>query len=174
MRINLSRYFLLLVCALVVACNRSASLDPATTTVSPNGLATTEIWLARTTGVVRLNVEIARTADQHAKGLQERASLPADAGMLFWYEGSQSATAGFWMLRTYIPLDIAFVDAAGVIRSIQRMDPCQHEAPCPSYEAGVEFQMALEVNRGWFDKHGIRVGDRLLVKEGGDVGSGVR
>jgi uncharacterized protein len=69
------------------------------------------------------------------------------------------------MFRTRIPLDIAFIDAEGVIRNIVAMEPCEQPNPqlCRRYPAQVPFLMALEMNRGFFQRHGIGVGDRAVV-----------
>lgn len=122
------------------------------------------ICLAAGTDTISLRVEMAETPAQQAHGLMERERLPADAGMLFTYDEPQPPDQGFWMFRTRIPLDIAFVGPEGEIRSIQAMSPCASPDPawCPSYPAGVEFSAALEVNRGFFDAHGIEVGDRVI------------
>lgn len=114
---------------------------------------------------IRLPVEIAVTDEQRAYGLMERSSLPEEAGMIFWYPETQPDSAAFWMFRTKIPLDIAFVDSVGVIQSIRSMEPCTSPYPqwCTSYPAGVPFQGAVEVNRGYFASRGIEPGDRLLL-----------
>ncbi|MBZ9538772.1 DUF192 domain-containing protein [Modicisalibacter tunisiensis] len=111
-----------------------------------------------------VQVEVARRPADRARGLMERERLPAGAGMLFVYPREQPATGAFWMFNTRIPLSIAFIDTRGVIRAIRRMAPCDSERPadCPRYPAGVPFRMALEVNAGFFARHGITVGDRLL------------
>jgi hypothetical protein len=71
------------------------------------------------------------------------------------------------MYRTRIPLDIAFLDAGGVIRSIRRMTPCEAVSPrqCPSYLPGTPYRFALELNAGAFQRIGADTGDRLLVSE---------
>lgn len=111
----------------------------------------------------RLHVEIARTARERAFGLMERETLAENAGMLFVYTQEQSPQGGFWMYRTRIPLDIAFLGADGEIRAIRSMTPCTSEraADCTSYTAGVPYRAALEVNAGYFEARGIDVGDRL-------------
>ncbi|MBZ9559839.1 MULTISPECIES: DUF192 domain-containing protein [unclassified Modicisalibacter] len=111
-----------------------------------------------------LSVEIADDPAERNRGLMARDHLAADAGMLFVYPRSQSPQGAFWMYRTRIPLDIAFLDASGVIRAIRHMVPCPSErsADCPSYAAGVAFRAALEVNAGFFADHGIDVGDRIV------------
>ncbi|SOC53014.1 hypothetical protein SAMN05421509_10288 [Chromohalobacter canadensis] len=112
-----------------------------------------------------LSVEVARQADERSRGLMERDALAPNAGMLFVYANPQPPEAAFWMYRTRIPLDIAFLGAEGEIRAIRRMLPCQaaSSAECPSYAAKVPFRAALEVNAGYFDRHDIEVGDRLPI-----------
>ncbi len=129
---------------------------------------TVALRIATRTDTLPLRAELAATEEQREVGLMERASLPAGAGMLFWYAELQPGSAGFWMFHTRIPLDIAFLGADGEILAIRAMEPCPSEYPgsCPSYPAGVAFQGALEVNRGFFRRHGIGTGDRVLLPDG--------
>ncbi|KAA0012781.1 DUF192 domain-containing protein [Billgrantia pellis] len=108
----------------------------------------------------RLEVELARTSTERQKGLMDRDSLAPDAGMLFLYQEQQPAEDGFWMYRTRIPLDIAFIDAEGRIAALHTMQPCPSRNPyeCPVTVAGVDYHAALEVNAGYFEAHGIDVG----------------
>lgn len=108
----------------------------------------------------RLEVELARTAAERQQGLMERDTLAADAGMLFLYDQPQSPRGGFWMYRTWIPLDIAFLDQEGRIAALYTMQPCSSRNPydCPATVAGVTYAAALEVNAGYFAAHGIEVG----------------
>jgi uncharacterized protein len=117
---------------------------------------------------INLRVEVASTEDERAYGLMERLTLPPDYGMLFLYPGPQPPTSGFWMFRTRIPLDIAFLDEAGQILVIQRMDPCASPNPalCPVYRAGVPYHAALEVAAGAFERWGVREGDRVRLVDG--------
>lgn len=112
---------------------------------------------------LRLPVELALTEEQRAWGLMERPSLPDGWGMLFVYEEARDSTAGFWMYRTWIPLDIAFLDAGGRILDIRSMEPCESPNPrvCRHYGPGEPFVAALEVNRGFFEARGIERGDRI-------------
>ncbi|GAB2802534.1 hypothetical protein GCM10027040_33180 [Halomonas shantousis] len=114
-----------------------------------------------------VNVELARNPVQRAHGLMDRDHLPEDAGMLFLYRSEQPPQAGFWMHRTRIPLDIAFIGADGEIRAIDHMMPCGNDVStrCPSYRAGVPFRAALEVNAGYFDAHDIEVGDHVALEK---------
>lgn len=143
-------------------------LVPLTVRLSPLALAEPPPRLEIDTLVIhsaqgphRLEVELARDTAQQAKGLMGRSQLAPEKGMLFLYETQRSARSGFWMYRTRIPLDIAFIDGDGRIAAIRRMEPCRNEAPkqCPTYQAGVSYLAALEVNAGYFDERGIRPGD---------------
>ena len=113
---------------------------------------------------IALSVELAETDAQRRNGLMERTALPADAGMLFVYPEARDSTAGFWMYRTLIPLDIAFLDDDGRILDIQSMKPCESPNPrvCRLYGPGVPFSAALEMNEGWFAAHGVEPGDRVV------------
>jgi uncharacterized protein len=128
---------------------------------------TTRLRVATARDTVAIRVEIAATEQQKTLGLMERRAMPDDAGMLFLYDAEQPAGGGFWMFRTRIPLDIAFMNADGVIGAIRQMAPCtsQLAAGCPTYEAGVPFMAALEMNQGFFASRGIRPGDRVLLEE---------
>lgn len=108
----------------------------------------------------RLEVELARTPSQRQQGLMNRDHLDADAGMLFLYTEAQSPQGGFWMYRTRIPLDIAFIDADGRIAALHTMQPCPSRNPyeCPVTVAGVTYHAALEVNAGYFAARGIEAG----------------
>jgi len=100
-------------------------------------------------------VEIARTEKQHTRGLMFRKKLPEDAGMLFVYDKEDFRR--FWMKNTYIPLSLAYIDSDGVIFQIEEMEPLDETAVASMRPA----RFVLEVNRGWFRKHGIGIGDRI-------------
>lgn len=139
----------------------------------PVAFDTTDLVIETAAGEVEMVAEVASTQDQRAYGLMERPSLPPDQGMLFTYARPQDGSAGFWMYRTLIPLDIAFMDEAGEIVSILEMEPCEAPNPrlCPVYSPGESWVSALEVNRGFFSRWGVRVGDRIRVAGAGDDGA---
>jgi len=107
-----------------------------------------------------LEVEVAVSAEDFARGLALRYGLEAHHGMLFVVGGRE---AEFWMKDTYLELDLAYLDAAGRIVEIHRMQP-RSEVPVRS--AG-PVAYALEVSRGWFARHGVSLGDRV---EGAPLG----
>ena len=127
--------------------------------------ASAQLRLVTGADTVRLLAELAESPDQHSLGLMERHHLADTAGMLFIYPSEQPATAAFWMFRTRIPLDIAFVDSVGVIRAILHMVPCPSTfaQACPTYPPGVPYRAALEANAGYFARQKLALGSQIVL-----------
>ena len=115
------------------------------------GLATLKI------GEHSLVAEVAIDPAEQMNGLMNRESLKLNHGMLFIFP--QPKKASFWMHNTSIPLDLAFLDADGVILEILPLVPFE-EARVVSKSDQVAY--ALEVNRDWFGSRGLKPG--LKVK----------
>lgn len=103
---------------------------------------------------------VADSPEARAHGLMGVRSLPADAGMLFVFDAPTTAT--FWMQDTLIPLSIAFL-ADGRVVDILEMSPCTQD-PCPTYASSAPYTQAVEMNAGWFGRHGVRIGDPVDVR----------
>ncbi len=86
-----------------------------------------------------------------------RESLAKGSGMLFVFPDAQ--TRSFWMKNTFIPLDIAYLDAELRIVDIQAMEAESLE----SHPSALPAMFALEVPLGWFAEVGIAVGDGARV-----------
>jgi uncharacterized protein len=110
---------------------------------------------------VQVDVEIAETYEAKVRGLMGRRSLPPGSGMVFL--AAEPTDSGFWMKDTLIPLSIAFWDEDGRILAMLDMDPCPG-LPCPSYDPGVEWTHALEVNQGFFVEQGVELGDPVQLE----------
>ncbi len=107
-------------------------------------------------------VEVARTPAERARGLMYRDRLAPDHGMLFIYP--EEGVRTFWMQNTKIPLSICFADRRGRIVRILSMEPHWGKpGPAPLYSSGEPALYALEMERGWFSRKGIREGDRLRL-----------
>ena len=106
-------------------------------------------------GIHNIQAELAQTPEQRSVGLMHRPSMDAPHGMLFAFE--QAATQCFWMKNTLLPLSIAFVADDGTVVNIADMAPQTTESHCSAQPV----RYALEMNRGWFAKRGVKPGSRL-------------
>ena len=104
-----------------------------------------------------IKVEVARTEGEKERGLMFRERLGKDEGMLFVYEREEMLS--FWMKNTRLPLSIAFIDKGGRIVDIQDMEPFSLETHTSAHPA----TYALEMNGGWFEREGIKVGDLVKI-----------
>lgn len=112
--------------ALAVACSPQAGAEAAAAATTDVNAATDRhpvsglevIPLAVASGDERheFAVEVARTAQEQARGLMFRTELGPNAGMLF--PRTPPDVASFWMKNTPLPLDIIFIGADGRILNI--------------------------------------------------------
>ncbi|MCX5918384.1 MAG: DUF192 domain-containing protein [Deltaproteobacteria bacterium] len=105
----------------------------------------------------KIRVEVARTEEEKSQGLMFRDKLGPNEGMLFIYEREDFLS--FWMKNTPLPLSIAFLDQRGKIVDIQDMEPFNlrtHTSARPAL-------YALEMNKGWFKKNGVKVGEKVQM-----------
>ena len=105
----------------------------------------------------KIRVEVVRSEEEKARGLMFRESLGKDDGMLFVYDGEE--VLSFWMKNTPIPLSIAFLDQKGKIVDIQDMEPFSLR----THVSALPARYALEMNKGWFKRNGIGVGDLVNI-----------
>jgi uncharacterized membrane protein (UPF0127 family) len=103
----------------------------------------------------KLTAEVAYTEPARTQGLMHRRILPENRGMLFVF--ADISRHAMWMMNTNIPLSVAFLDERGVIINIADMTPHTQD----THAAAKPAKYALEMNRGWFEKRGIRPGARI-------------
>ena len=116
-------------------------------------------------GPKTLDVEVAETSPQHERGLMFRKKLDANEGMLFIFKTEQPLF--FWMKNTIIDLSIGYFDKDGTLVDVQEMKATSvmDENP-PNYPSKKPSLYALEMNKGWFAKNGIKPGAKLkIIKE---------
>lgn len=101
------------------------------------------------------HAEVAFTRKGRTIGLMFREALDKDHGMLFIYPQEQSLS--FWMKNTKIPLSIAFINSEEVITQIDSMTPYS----LMSHTSRGKVKYALEMEQGWFEKNGIKVGSKV-------------
>jgi hypothetical protein len=108
-------------------------------------------------GTVAIEAEVANEIDERTIGLMGRDDLADDKGMLFVFREPQAMN--FWMRDTLVPLSIAYINAAGVIREIHELKPLDETAAQSAFR---DLVYALEVPQGWFQRNKILPGDRIL------------
>jgi uncharacterized membrane protein (UPF0127 family) len=103
-----------------------------------------------------VRVRISQTPDELQRGLMSTEDLPADEGMLFVFQRQE--ILHFWMKDTPLPLSVAFIDKNRRILEICRMEPLDEKTIYTSEQPAI---YALEMNAGWFQAHGVKVGDMV-------------
>lgn len=108
-------------------------------------------------GRVVVSVELARSWEEHVKGLSGRSGLKKGEGMLFLFDGK--GPRSIWMKGMRFPLDILWI-VDGRIAAIERqVPPPSPDRPLQIYTH--EAEMILEVQAGFVDQHGIQIGSQV-------------
>jgi uncharacterized membrane protein (UPF0127 family) len=108
---------------------------------------------------VVVNIELALTPEEISNVLMFRPSLPENRGMLFLFDQPRLPT--FWMKNTLIPLDLVFLDGAGVVVDvIANVQPCAAD-PCPNYPPSSPALAVLEIVAGGAAVHGLEAGNLI-------------
>jgi len=101
-------------------------------------------------------IEVADDNQERARGLMFRRKMASDQGMLFDFGAERQVS--MWMKNTYIPLDMLFIRADGVIVTIaENTEP--HSLKL--IHSRVPVLAVLELNGGTAARVGIKKGDRI-------------
>ncbi|AHH03659.1 Hypothetical protein BHY_0708 [Borrelia nietonii YOR] len=90
-----------------------------------------------------------------AKGYMGTKNINENNGMLFIFKKEENLS--FWMKNTSVPLEIAYINSAGVIKEIYSLIPFSKRIVNSRYKV----KYALEVPEGSFSKFKIKVGDKV-------------
>jgi len=101
---------------------------------------------------------VASTSDQQELGLGQRASLPADEGMLFPF--AIPGQYGFWMKDMDFPLDMVWIAPDKAVIAISR-DVQPDSYPSVIYPPG-DISYVLELNADSASKYGIATSTKLV------------
>ena len=93
------------------------------------------------------------------QGLSGVLWLGENEGMIFVLP--KKTQTKFHMKGVTIPLSIAYLNWRGKILKIEDMEP---KTPELIYEAPDGTRYALEMNQGWFERNGLKEGDRIRRK----------
>ena len=111
-------------------------------------------------GRVTIDVEVARSLEEQAKGLGGRSSLKKGTGMVFPYDGP--GPRAFWMMGMLIPLDILWIRGGSIVAIEAKIPPPSPDTPLAVYSHVAD--LVLEVPAGYAHETGIRVGQPVRVK----------
>ena len=106
-----------------------------------------------------LSAEVAYKKESRIKGLAYRDFIKKNSGMLFIFP--EASIHSMWMVNTYIPLSVAFLDKNGMILNIIDMSP--HTRTRNSATSKAKY--ALEMNLGWFSSRSIKAGEKITGLE---------
>lgn len=120
-------------------------------------LRTLKLWV----GAQEIEAEVALSAAEIATGMMFRTNLAEHAGMLFVF--NRPGPRGFYMKNCVVPLSGAYIDAEGAIDEIVDLQPGVEES-VPSRSDNIRF--VLEMNQGWFTRHGITTGMVINTSSG--------
>ena len=140
-----------MICAVALAlfCIGFVSCEP-----DPNPVRTRQDLAV---GSAVFKVELATTEDQRTMGLMHRTQLADNQGMLFVFDQDQHLD--FWMKNTILPLSIAYISSKGEIKEILDMVPFSLQSVPSEYAV----RSALEVNKGAFQRAGVKTGDMVVL-----------
>ncbi len=117
-------------------------------------------------GGAAFKVEVADDAEERSQGLSGRDPLPADAGMLFVYQGP--VAPGFWMRQMRFSLDFVWIgdgcEVVDVTPDVPAPEPGTPESGLAVYHPAAPVVYNLEVNAGTAARHGIAVGDAVRFR----------
>lgn len=113
-------------------------------------------------GQTEINIEIADTDSEKAKGLSGKPFLGENEGMLFIFPTKSQPS--FWMKDMLIPLDMIWITDGKITyihENVPTPMPEQTNANLPLYRPPEPINYVLEVNAGFAQKHGVKAGDSI-------------
>ncbi|MGH7991311.1 MAG: DUF192 domain-containing protein, partial [Limisphaerales bacterium] len=149
-RMKLSRLFaLILAAAFLAGCKKSEPAKIWQPTHAQPKLPTMKIYL----GAETLDAELALTPKEEMTGMMFRTNVTDQSAMLFVFPYPQQAN--FWMKNCPDSLSAAYVGPDGVIQEIHHFEK-EDTNIVASATANIGY--VLEVNDGWFKRHGVNTG----------------
>jgi len=114
----------------------------------------------------KIKVEVVNTPAERAIGLSYRKNLLENHGVLFAFP--DEARREFWMYKCNFDIDLAYIDASGVIREIVTMKKEPFNKPfdsLPKYiSSSSNIKFALEMKGDWFKENKIIIGTRIDLR----------
>lgn len=115
------------------------------------------LTLETSAGPKVINIEVADSGEEKARGLMFRTSLGDTSGMLFPYPQPQELS--MWMKNTFIPLDMVFIRSNGTVHRIEaRTEPLSERV----IGSKGDVTAVLELAGGAAERLGLKAGDKIV------------
>ena len=98
------------------------------------------------------DIEVVSKFEERREGLMFRKSISKNYGMFFIWDYKRQQC--MWMKNTSLSLSVAYISNRGEILEIYDMVPFSKKS----------VKYALEVNKDWFEKNNINIGDVINIK----------
>jgi hypothetical protein len=108
-----------------------------------------------------IQLEVARTRQQQARGLMFRPPLPENRGMLFPFDPPRPVQ--FWMRDVPVPLDMVFLRDGEIQAIAAEVPPCTSRN-CPVYGPATPVDQVIELRAGRAAELGLAVGDPVIIE----------
>ncbi len=108
----------------------------------------------------KIKLLIADDEEEKRKGLSNRKELKEDTGMIFLFEKSDKYS--FWMKDVSFSLDLIYLQGDTVVDIIKNVPPqAGKQGTLPVYTPTTDANRVLEVQGGFSDKNGLKIGDKI-------------
>jgi len=112
-------------------------------------------------GAETLDAELATTPREVQTGMMFRTNVTDQSAMLFVF--SQPFQRSFWMKNCPHSLSAAYISPDGVIQEIHHLEQNDTNSVVAVSD---NIQYVLEVNDGWFQRHGVNTGTLIRTEVG--------
>lgn len=151
---KLIQIFLLTIITLSVVAGLFMSRNKSGSTITSIPSSQPSVTIGQTT----IPVEVVISSEAQRKGLGERDSLASASGMLFVFQ--EKTERVFWMDKMRFAIDIIYINGDRIISIVENAPPPKDgREQLPVYPSNGPADRVLEVNAGFAQAHGIRVGD---------------
>lgn len=113
----------------------------------------------------KIDIEIAETNNERARGLMDRSKMEENQGMIFIFGDDEIRKHTFYMKNTRIPLDIMYFSKDSVLINIARnAQPGADSEQGGGTVAGAssDSKFVVEINGGLADVWGIKEGETKI------------
>ena len=161
-------FFALSIVSLMISCEKSdTSVSDGNDVVEIEFTKEGELEFLNQNGEAfkKIDIEIAETNNERARGLMDRSKMDENKGMIFIFGDDEVRRHTFYMKNTRIPLDIMYFSADSTLINIAR-----NAQPGADSEMGggtvaaaaADSKFVVEINGGLADTWGIKEGETKI------------